>query len=930
MNPPLSSYRLQFTPSFGFRDALEILPYLAELGIGAVYASPVFRAAKGSTHGYDVTDPAEINPELGGEEAFGLLAGRARELGLGWIQDIVPNHMAFSSENLLLMDVLESGPDSAYFEFFDIDWDSPREGLRGRLLAPFLGKFYGKSLEDGEIRLEYDRSGITVNYYDFRFPLKIESYASILTTRLYRLRKQLGRDHPEFLKILGALYVLQNLPAGDNTTDRRDQLHFVKQMLWELHSYVPDFAAWFKESMEAFNGRKEEPESFTLLERLLADQYFRLAFWKVATQEINYKRFFTVNNLISLRAELDRVFGHIHSLVLRLTGENVFTGLRVDHVDGLLDPEKYLDKLRKRAGDIPILVEKILGPEEALPLTWPVQGTTGYDFLNHVTGIFCNPRNERVMDRIYRKLAGVEDSYSDIEYQEKKLIIENHMAGDIDNLASLMKSVSSSSRHGYDITLFHLKQAIVEVMARFPVYRTYIGGGVERLEDGGHIRSATQAAAAENPALDYEIDFIRNFLLLNYPDSLPGEDRERWVQVVRRFEQFTVPLMAKGVEDTAFYYYNRLLALNEVGGDPRRFGIAPESFHVFLKSRSESWPGAMNATATHDTKRGEDIRARIAVLSEIPREWEARVRAWKKANYRLKRRMGRRAVPDGNEEYFLYQTLVGMFPFGEPDWEALRGRISEYLRKAAREAKAHTTWLSPDTVYEDALLSFAESLLSPPETSPFLEDFLPFQRRVAWYGMLNSLAQTLIKITAPGFPDFYQGSECWDLSLVDPDNRRPVDFPRHRAALDDITARYGDLPALIADLFASHADGRIKLFLIHRALRTRNEHPDLFSSGRYIPLDASGKRKSHLFAFARERDGDWAVTITPRMVTGLAEENRLPLGNETWEDTRLILPPASPPHWRNALSGEIVPGGKSLRLADACSQFPAALLVGVM
>ncbi len=923
-----SSYRFQFTPSFGFGEAAEIVPYLAELGIDAIYASPVFRAAKGSLHGYDIIDQNEISPELGGAEEFEALSGVAREHGLGWIQDIVPNHMAFNSENRLLMDVLESGENSAFHSFFDIDWDSPHEGLRGRLLAPFLGEFYGKSLEEGEIRLRYDRGGFTANYYDHSFPLKIESYADIIGFNLNRLRVKLGGNHPDFLKLLGTLYVLQNLPPGDTPAERKDQVLFVKQMLWELYSSVEEYKTFLDENLTVFNGSKGNTKSFNSLDRLLADQHFRFAFWKVATQEINYKRFFTVNNLIALRSELDRVFSYTHALILRSVREGIFSGLRVDHVDGLFEPGNYLRKLRERSGDIPIYVEKILGLDERLPQFWPIQGTTGYDFLNHVNGLFCDTGKERSFDRIYTRVIGVEKSFQRMEYEKKKLIIENHMAGDVDNLANRMKRVSGSYRHGYDITLFHLKQAIIEVMARYPVYRTYVGEKkAERSQDSEYILQAVKAASGSNPDLAYEIDFIKSFLLQYFGAAVSGEGQDLWLDVVSRLEQFAVPLKAKGFEDTVLYTWNRLISLNEVGGNPGRFCITPETFHNFNIDRFRFWPEAMNATATHDMKRGEDVRARINALSEIPGEWERRIRAWKKLNGNARKRIGGKIIPDDNEEYFLYQTLVGAFPFESSERKSFTERMREYIRKSLREAKVHTAWLQPDDAYEEACITFLNELLDPDTGRSFMEDFIPFQRRIAWYGMLNSLSQTLLKITVPGFPDFYQGTELWDLSLVDPDNRRPVDYRKRRSFLRDIISRSRDIPALIPELFASKEDGRVKLFLIYRALKARNEQAALFRFGEYLPLKSTGIYRNRLLAFVRKREKEWAAVVTPRLLTGLVKEGALPLGKDIWSNTQVRLPKDAPEAWVNAVTGERLNSSKTIPIGDALKRFPVALLI---
>ncbi len=927
---PRSTYRIQFTPEFGFRHAAGVAPYLAELGITGLYASPIFKAVKGSLHGYDVVDPNELNPELGTPEEFAELMTEVENHGLAWIQDIVPNHMALNSGNRMLMDVLENGQSSEFRSFFDVDWNSPQPGLRGKLLIPFLGKFYGESLESGEIQLRYDESGFSVNYYDYRFPLKIESYPTVITFRLDRLRKRLGRDNPDLIELQGVLYVLQGIPPGASPRERGDQLAFVKHMLWELYNRSPDIRKYISDNLVFLNGVAGKPASFNELDHLLNEQRFRLAFWKVAAEEINYKRFFTINELISVRVDIGEVFDYTHSLLLRLLDEKKFHGFRVDHVDGLYDPAGYLKRLRDRAGgDCYIVIEKILELEENIPLDWPVQGATGYDFMNFVNGLFCDGENEAAFDRIYADFTGIRESYRDLEYEKKRLIIESHLYGDIDNLAGLMREVSAGYRHGNDITLPLLRSALIEVMARFPVYRTYVGSEVDRTADAEYIRTAVREAVRSRPDLTNELRYIETFLLIAFGISLSDEAKRKWMHALRRFQQYTVPLMAKGVEDTVLYNYNRLLSLNEVGGNPYRFGITPDEFHAFNLTRAEFWPAALNATATHDTKRGEDVRARINVLSEIPEEWAENVRQWSRLNSKVRKRVRGKVVPDANEEYFLYQTLIGAFPFNPDEYPSFRDRVREYIRKSSREAKVHSAWFDPDTAFEEAFISFVEAVLRPGEDNRFLKEFLPFQKKIAGYGVWNSLSQTLLKITAPGVPDFYRGTELWDLNLVDPDNRRPVDFERRKFFLGDIRIKgERDMNGLIGELLGAHEDGRVKAFLIQRALRARNDQPDLFLKGAYLPLQTGGSHGGNLVAFARRLDTHWAVVIVPRLLTGLVGEGAFPLGREIWENTRIILPGESPEFWRNAVTGEEFGAGKSISAATTLKRFPGALLLG--
>jgi len=929
MRIPIATYRIQFNPSFTFGDAMEIVPYLADLGISDIYASPIFKARKGSTHGYDVVDPNQLNPDLGGEEGFEALVKMAQKHGIGWLQDIVPNHMAFDYENGMLMDVLENGPDSKYFRFFDMEWDHPYETIRGRLLAPFLGGFGGECLEDGEIQITYDEPGLTLVYYGLRFPLKIESYLAVFTHRLETLRRQLGSDHPDFVKLLGVLYGLKTIPTGEQPVERYDQILFIKRVLWELYTKNHEIGGFIDENISIFNGEKGNPDSFNLLDALLAEQFFRLSFWKVATEEIDYRRFFNINELICLRQEDEGVFSQTHSLIFKLVGEQKLTGLRIDHIDGLYDPADYLKKVRQKAGDLYVVVEKILDPGEELPSLWPIQGTTGYEFLNYVTGVFCKTNSKKALDRIYTRFTGLQSSYEHLVAEKKRLIMGKHMAGDVDNLALLLKRISGRYRHGADITLYGLKRALVEIMALFPVYRTYISNEVFCDADREYMKDAIGKALESNPALANELGFLQRFLLLKFEDYLTEEERAQWTHFVMRFQQYTGPLMAKGFEDTVLYTYNRLLSLNEVGGDPQRFGFSLKEFHAFNEQRARLWPHGLNATSTHDTKRGEDVRARINVLSEIPQEWARTVNAWRKLNRNTKKKVRGFTVPDKNDEYFLYQTLIGALPFDQKEYPAFIERVKQYAVKAVREAKTHTAWLKPDNDYEEAFLSFIEHILRPSEENQFLAAFLPFQRKVAFYGMLNSLSQTIIKLTAPGVPDLYQGTELWDLNLVDPDNRRPVDFGMRISYLREIKARE-DTSALelITELRRTEHDGRIKLFLIYMVLKARAEHADLFQKGTYAPLKVSGQFSDHLIAFSRNQGTRWALTVVPRFLTGLVREGEYPLGLHVWADTSIHLPKGAPSLWKDALTQQGVKGQGALLAGEVMSHFPVTMLTG--
>jgi (1->4)-alpha-D-glucan 1-alpha-D-glucosylmutase len=927
MQIPLATYRIQFHAGFTFKDTQAIVPYLAELGISDLYASPIFTARKGSTHGYDVVDPQAINSELGGMDGLEELLKGLKKQAIGWIQDIVPNHMAFNSQNEVLMDVLENGSDSRFHDFFDISWEHPYDNMRGRVLAPFLGKFYGDCLESGELQLRYEESGLSVNYYDLKFPLRIESYNGVLTYDLARLREKLGRDDPDFVKLLGILYALKYIPSGEDGRERYDQIAFIKRMMWELWNDSPEVRQFIEDNIQFINGEPGNPESYNVLDGILSDQFYRLSYWKVGNEELNYRRFFTVNDLISLRVEDQKVFDTVHQLPLQLIQDGKINGLRIDHIDGLYNPAEYLSRLREHVPDAYLVVEKILEENEELPLNWSIQGTTGYDYMTKVNNLFCQQENESEFDTIYFAFVGRATAYESLVDENKRMMIGKHLAGDIDNLAHLLKQLSSRHRYASDFTMYGLKRALVEVLTMFPVYRTYISPEGSRKADQECMTRVLAEAQEKTPNSLNELYFIEKFLLLDFDDSLTDEDKDLWLHFLMRLQQYTGPLMAKGVEDTVMYIYNRLISLNEVGSNPGHFGISVDDFHAFNQDRCAQWPHAMNATATHDTKRGEDVRARLNVLSEIPQEWETQVRNWHQMNAAQKTCVEGIDAPDRNDEYFLYQTLVGSFPFTEDEYPQFVDRLKEYLIKAIREAKVHTNWLRPDDEYENALIHFAEALLKDPEGS-FMQEFRPFQRKIQHYGICNSLSQTLLKFTSPGVPDLYQGSELWDLSMVDPDNRRPVDFERRSEYLKKIKTRSKkNLAALIKELLQSPEDGRLKLFLIHRLLQVRRTHSELFQRGNYQKLTVLGSLKPHVVAFTRELGETQMMVIAPRLLTTLVKEGEYPMGEQVWHETRILQPPGAALVWQNALTGETIEGEDTLWLKEMLSQFPVAVLV---
>ena len=925
MRIPTATYRIQFHSGFKFEAAQNIIAYLSELGISDLYASPIFKARAGSTHGYDVVDPTQLNPELGN---FEPLVKEIKNHEMGWVQDIVPNHMAYDSENHWLMDVLENGSESEAFDYFDIEWDQAYDDIKGRILTPMLGNFYGECLENGEIQLQYDEAGLSVNYYSLKLPVRIESYARFITQNLGHLGRALGRRHPDFIKLLGILYLMKSAPGETKGKERYDQIAFVKGLLWELYTHNPEVKEFVDSNVEFFNGEKGNPESFNLLDNLLKEQFYRLSFWKVGAEEINYRRFFTVNELISVKVQEIKVFHKTHAFINQLVEEGIITGLRIDHIDGLYDPTEYLKRLRDKAGDVYLTVEKILELGEKLPETWQVQGTSGYDFLNYVNGIFCRCESEKSFTDIYTKFTRVESNYEQLSIEKKQLILEKNLAGDVDNLAQILKRIAGQSRLGIDFTMNGLKRTLSEILTLFPVYRTYVNGDGLSEEDRAYIQEVIEEARGRIPLLLNELNFIEKILLLDWEESLTEDQKALRLHFVMRLQQLTGPLMAKGIEDTLFYVFNRLVSLNEVGGNPGKFGITLADFHNFNQEQSKAWAYKMNATATHDTKRGEDVRARLNVLSEIPEEWEKHVKSWSEINRPQKSNVRGKEVPVPNDEYFFYQALIGTYPFDENENATFLERIKDYMLKSVREAKMQTAWLRPDSAYEEGFLGFVEKVLTPSESNQFLKELLPFQKRIADYGIFNSLSQTLLKYTAPGVPDTYQGTEFWDLSMVDPDNRRPVDYEQRISVLKDIKQKsQTDNLKLIDELMSTKKNGKIKLFITHKVLQARKEQLEVFQKGEYLPLEVVGKFKDHIVAFARSFENTTVIAIAPRFLTSLIAPDENPLGEKVWADTQLQLPQGFSSSWQDIFTGQTLTGNGTIAIAQVLQHFPVALLL---
>ena len=925
MKPVTATYRLQFSPEFTFADATRIVPYLNRLGISHIYASPVFRAQPGSGHGYDVVDHGEINPELGGRSGLDDLLGEAHRHGLGWIQDMVPNHMAYSPENPLLVDLFENGEHSRFRGFFDVDWETPYQSMAGRLIAPFLGDLYGQVLDRGELTLEYGEAGFAIRYYEKRFPLRVETYRDVLTRRLVRLEARLGREHPDMLKLLGVLYTLESLPDERDPAARADKVAFAKRMLWELYRGSGDVRSYLTRTVDDFNGTPGDSDSYSALNELHWKQVYRLAYWKVASEEINYRRFFSINDLICLRVEDEPVFEYSHRLLFELVEAGMIDGLRIDHIDGLYEPGTYLRRLRERVGDRPIYVEKILHPGEELPSHWPVDGTTGYDTLNLLNGLFIDSGNARRVRSFYRSLTGVREDFESALFERKRLILTSQMAGDLDNLARYMRRVVGDDRYGIDITAPSLKRALAEVMVHLPVYRTYVTDRINRSRDVEYVKTALAKARRRLPYHDYELDYIETFLLLSYDEHVPDDTRRRWGDVVLRFQQFTGPLMAKGLEDTLMYAYVPLASVNEVGGSPEVLGCEARVFHAAMRRLADVYPRSMTASSTHDTKRGEDTRLRINTIAANIDEWSGAVRGWRTANRRLRRRVGGAIAPDANDEYLVYQTLLGVMPPDGTVDDELRGRVRDYTIKALREAKRHTDWTSPDEAYEQATLSFLSGVLDrlAGGGDEFADSFRAFVAGVRAEWESSVVAHQVVRLTAPGVPDVYRGSEAVDQSLVDPDNRRPVDWSARASMRERIEpwlaprldliglGRHADLPDASGFDLATR-----KLAVMSLVLNARRALPDLFSGG-YTPLSVSGLSPDRAIAFARSGDGDRTMaTVALRYHASSSAGMRLQLPYELATGEYIDL-----------LSGATVDVvDASIELAPLLTRWPAALL----
>ena len=902
-----ATYRLQFHNGFTFRDAEALVPYLAALGISHLYASPLMEARPGSTHGYDIVNHNRLNPEIGSEADFRSLVGALHRHEMGLILDFVPNHMGVGGrDNAWWLDVLEWGEASPYAAYFDINWAPERADLQDRVLLPVLGDQYGIALERGEIALRFDAAegSFSAWYYDHRFPISPPGYPVIL------------QHGGELLAGIAEDFAgLRDLPPAE----AHEQAKALKRRLAEMARH-PAAAVAIDTALANYAGTAGDAASFRLLHQLLEAQHYRIADWHVAAEEINYRRFFNINDLAGLRIEQPELFTEAHRQVFAMIERGEVQGLRIDHIDGLFDPAGYCAALQERfTSPLYVVVEKILARYERLP-EWPIAGSTGYDFVGQVGALFVDPSAEEAMTRLYRRVTGRTEDFDAVLYDAKMRIMRINLASEMNVLASRFHRLAMSEWRSRDFTYNGILGGLEEVIAAFPVYRTYVSERGCSAEDRRYIDWAvTQATARSRAGGAAVLDFIRGVLTAD----LPWHSRPRDVlRTAMQFQQVTGPVMAKAFEDTAFYRYGRLIALNEVGGDPRRFGMSAAAFHHLTQDRAQRWPRAIVTSATHDTKRGEDARLRIALLSEMPREWGRRVTHWLRLNRRHRSELNGAPAPGRDVEYFFYQSLVGAWPpeldlADAPAVEALAERVDGYMLKAMREGKEHSSWSYPDPDYEAALQRFVRGVLDGSRPNPFLADFAAFVAVLARPAAIASLAQLVLKLSVPGVADIYQGGELWDFSLVDPDNRRPVDFGYRQRLFAELQH------ATTADLARDWQDGREKLYVTQRLLDLRRRHAELFASSDCQPLEiGDGRNSDRLCGFCRAHGGTRLVVAVPRLTWGLYKEG----GPADWGTTEIAFPDAGA--WRDVLTGRTLPGRECVRAGELLADFPVAVLLG--
>jgi (1->4)-alpha-D-glucan 1-alpha-D-glucosylmutase len=957
---PLSTYRLQLGPELNLGQVRSLLPYLERLGISDLYLSPLFRSRAESSHGYDVVDHGTIDPEIGNLAAFEHLAEAARAAGMGIVLDVVPNHMGINDPgNAWWLDVLENGEGSYFADFFDIEWHPAASALQGKVLLPFLGDPFGAVLERGDLQVVYANERLRVKYFDRRFPLAPPTWADVLELAASRQDDSFGSDHTptrvDWLELQSIITQLRHLPPPFDRSsaameERYREQKVARERLAKLVADSPVVRAALDAAIAEINGQKDDPKSFDALERLLEQQCYRLAYWRVAVDEINYRRFFDVNDLAAIRVENPRVFDAVHRLVARLVGAGWVTGLRIDHPDGLRDPHSYFKSIQAlyrshqpprvdEPAEIYVLAEKILSGDEPLPADWAVCGTTGYDLMNIISRLQVDADGLFELREFYDEVTGNTARPVDVVYESKRTVLTTTMASELQMLASRLYRIAQSHRASRDFTRPMLQRALREVIACMTVYRTYVRNDSWDVSDADYrtVATAVRMAKRRNGTLPAPVfDYIASVLLLEHPPTLSDEQASERREFALKMQQVSGPVAAKGVEDTAFYRYYPLASLNEVGGELDAKPLAIEEFHRLMRHRMELLPHSMSSTATHDTKRGEDFRARLHVLSEATAEWREAFRRWQRMNEPLCREVDGEAVLDANEEYLLYQTLVGTWPveaMQTVERGVYRDRIVQYMSKALREAKVHTSWMNPSEEYDGAVQEFVSDLLSDAGLS-FVADLDQFVGRIADAGFVNSLAQLVLKTTLPGVPDFYQGTEFWDFNLVDPDNRRPVDFEARAQRLAKLPRATGaGLEVAAGERTLRWPSADFKLWVTTSCLNTRREWADVFTFGEYIPLTVDGPAADHVIGFARRLEEKFVVTAVPRHFYRLCRRTRT-VSDEavaTWGGTKLVLPPDCQRIWRCRLSGHVYEaqsgtGESTLDVAKMFQVIPAALL----
>ncbi len=989
---PVSTYRVQMHKGFNFADAQGILPYLKHLGVGDFYSSPIFESRPGSMHGYDVTRQDRINPELGGADGFSTFSSALGNNGMGLLLDIVPNHMGIGDDAIWWQDVLENGHASPFAEFFDIDWNPLKPEMKDKLLLPILGSQYGEELESKHIQVVLEDGKLYIKYFDHRMPASPRSIPMIFFDHPVGVtptpEEAEGVVPPALYEVLRDLSAIPAHESSDPDLKRQrtDELNRLKPALKQLLTSA-DVRPYVERALDRLNGKEGDPKSFDHLHRVLDAQPYRLAFWRTSAEEINYRRFFDVNDLVGLRMENPEVFAQTHCLVRQLLATHQVTGLRIDHCDGMFNPRQYLIRLQllylasqcngPRAqgdtaangierdvldrvrgydwaasqGPLYVVVEKILEPREYMPREWPVRGTSGYDFVYFGNSIFIRHENEKQFDALYTQILGYPSNPDDIIYRSKLQVMQNSLASEVHVLGNLLSQIAAADRHARDFTSNILDIVLRETIACFPVYRTYIDDrGQYPQRDIGFIEAAIATAKRRNPDVDDSaFNFLRDMLLLKRHDHENSEDSShrpadpKQLYFALKFQQLTGPVMAKGVEDTTFYVYNRFISSNEVGGSAKNFGIDLDLLHASNQERLENSPDSMLTTSTHDTKRSEDVRNRLNVLSEMPGPWASTVRRWRRANTKFARTLADgRTAPDPNEEYLLYQTIVGAWPWelgGPEEQKNFIERIQQYATKALSEAKVNLSWLNPNQEYVDAVHAFIAGILTPDKRgndTVFLATLKKLMPQLQLFGGLNSLAQVVLKVVSPGVPDFYQGTDLWDLSLVDPDNRRPVDYQLRENLLAGMRsqAEQNGAAAVAAEIVRDFTDGRIKLWTTARSLDLRQAQHALFRRGAYLPLRLEGKLDQHLIAFARHQSetgdaqtGEAVIAVLPRFAyTLMGGRAELPLGT-AWGDAALQLPQELHGTFRNVFTDEMVDASAgSLSLAATFATYPVALL----